>query len=92
MSLAVENPIVNSPFQEAACWWDYHEGHPVRRDGRREAGYYRRSRAAPTAGPVALEEFVALPLVNDLRARVKQWRERLSRRHAGDPPTDGVLE
>ncbi len=75
MTIAVDNPIINSPFDEPAKWWDYHEGHPVLQDGRRAAGYYRRSRTAPTTGPVAQEEFIPLPLVNDLRTRVISWRE-----------------
>src|SRR5437899_3050540 len=75
MSIAVDNPIINSPFEEPAKWWDYQEGHPIQRDGRRPAGYYRRSRTTPTTGPVAQEEFIPLPLVSDLRARVISWRE-----------------
>ncbi len=35
MSLAVDNPIVNSPFEEPSQWWDYSEGQPVLREGRR---------------------------------------------------------
>jgi type III restriction enzyme len=29
MSLAVDNPIINSPFEEPTHYWDYKEGHPV---------------------------------------------------------------
>jgi hypothetical protein len=49
MSLAVDNPIINSPFEEPSRWWDYSEGQPVLRDGRRPAGYYLRPRTRATA-------------------------------------------
>lgn len=30
MTLAVDNPIVNSPFEEPTrYWWDYQEGQPT---------------------------------------------------------------
>ena len=40
MSLLVDNPIINSPFEEPARYWDYREGQPVLVEGRRPAGYY----------------------------------------------------
>jgi type III restriction enzyme len=76
MSLLVDNPIINSPFDEPTRYWDYEEGQPVIREGRRPAGYYLKAR---TRGPqVALleEEFVPLDLVNTVRERVKAWRQR----------------
>jgi hypothetical protein len=35
MSLAVHNPMINSPFEEPSRWWDYSEGQPALREGRR---------------------------------------------------------
>jgi hypothetical protein len=40
MSLLVDNPILNSPFEEPARYWAYEEGQPVLKEGRRPAGYY----------------------------------------------------
>ncbi len=74
--MLVDNPILNSPFEEPARWWAYEEGQPVLKEGRRPAGYYLKAR---TRGPqVALleEEFVPLELINTIRERVKAWRER----------------
>jgi type III restriction enzyme len=75
-AMLVDNPILNSPFDEPTRYWDYEEGQPVIREGRRPAGYYLKAR---TRGPqVALleEEFVPLDLVNTVRERVKAWRQR----------------
>jgi type III restriction enzyme len=74
--MLVDNPILNSPFEEPARHWAYEKDQPVPKEGRRPAGYYLKPR---TRGPqVSLfeEEFVPLDLVNTIRARVKAWRER----------------
>jgi type III restriction enzyme len=76
MSLAVDKPIINNPFEEPSRWWDYSEGQPVLREGRRPAGYYLRPRTRAVTGSLFEEEFVRLELVNEIRARVKTWRER----------------
>ena len=39
----VDNPIINSPFDEPTRYWAYEEGQPVLKEGRRPAGYYLRS-------------------------------------------------
>lgn len=75
MSLLVDNPILNSPFDEPARYWAYEEGQPVLKEGRRPAGYFLK---AITRGPQAAlleEEFFPLDLVNTIRERVKSWRE-----------------
>ncbi len=33
MTLAVDNPIVNSPFEEPLQYWEYSEGQPLFRQG-----------------------------------------------------------
>jgi type III restriction enzyme len=48
MSLAVENPIINSPFDEPTHYWDYKEGQPVLSEGRRPEGYYLKPRTGKT--------------------------------------------
>ncbi len=76
MSLAVDNPIVNSPFEEPTRWWDYAEGQPTLREGRRPAMYYLRPRTRSATGALFEEEPVLLETVNQIRARVKAWLER----------------
>jgi len=71
MSLAVDNPIVNSPFEQPSKSWDYSEGQPILREGRRPAGYYLRPRTRSATGALFEEEFVPLDMVNEIRVRVK---------------------
>jgi len=35
MSLVVDNPIINSPFEEPTRYWTYEGGQPVLKAGRR---------------------------------------------------------
>ncbi len=76
MSLLVDNPIVNSPFDEPTRYWAYEEGQPVLKEGRRPAGYYLKARTREPQAALLEEEFVPLDLVNTIRERVKAWRER----------------
>ena len=76
MSLLVDNPIINSPFEEPARYWDYQEGQPVLVEGRRPAGYYLKARTREPQVSLFEEEFVPLELVNTIREQVKNWRER----------------
>src|SRR5438552_18581265 len=71
----IPNLIVNSPYGEQTCHWLYH------RDtrsfelapGRRPAGYIRASESSKSFDDPG--EFIDLPLVNQIRPRVKAWRE-----------------
>lgn len=77
MSLAVDNPILNNPFEEPKEYWIYEEGQPKRMSGRRPAGYYFRTGKRSDA-QVALfteEQFVELELINKIRQRVKEWHD-----------------
>ena len=76
MSLLVDNPIINSPFEEPTRYWDYKEGQPVLVKGRRPAGYYLRPRTRGPQLSMLEEEFVPLDLVNIIRERVRAWRQR----------------
>jgi len=67
MILAVDNPIVNSPFDEPARYWDYREGQPVLAEGRRPAGYYLKPRTRGPQVSMFEEEFVPLETVNVIR-------------------------
>jgi len=74
--MLVDNPILNSPFEEPKEYWAYEEGQPVPKKGRRPAGYYLKSRTREPQMSLLEEEFVPLELVNTIRERVKAWRER----------------
>jgi type III restriction enzyme len=73
----VEQPILNSPYDEPAEHWDIEEGkHPERRPGRRLAGYFYRDPKAPQSGSEheARGQWVPLDRVNLIRERVQDWR------------------
>ncbi|HEV3145926.1 MAG TPA: hypothetical protein VGZ47_18720 [Gemmataceae bacterium] len=73
----VPEPILNSPFDEPALHWHIVEGQtPEKRPGRRAAVYYYRDpKAKPGDGESrAGGVVVPLPLVNEIRERVKEWR------------------
>jgi type III restriction enzyme len=73
----VEQPILNSPFEEPGEHWQIAEGAaPNRGKGRRPAGYfYRDPKAAPPeADQGARGEWQELELVNLIRERLAQWR------------------
>ncbi|GBC94016.1 hypothetical protein HRbin15_02521 [bacterium HR15] len=74
--MLVDNPILNSPFEEPTRYWAYEEGQPVLREGRRPAGYYLKARTRGPQMALLEEEFVPLELVNTIRERVKAWRQR----------------
>lgn len=74
--MLVDNPILNSPFEEPTRYWAYEEGQPVLKEGRRPAGYYLKARTRGPQTALLEEEFVPLELVNALRGRVKAWREQ----------------
>lgn len=67
------NPIVNDPFEEPARYWHFSGDAPELRDGRRPAGYL--PPAPKHDGEVRItDEAIELQLINELRARVGQWR------------------
>lgn len=78
--------IINSPYEEPAQHWKYD---PQSRtfslvEGRRPAGY-----VSATLGAGSFDDpgiFVPLPLVNQIRPRVKAWRD------AGYPGASGVTK
>jgi len=77
MTLAVDKPILNNPFEEPKEYWIYEEGQPKRMPGRRPAGYYFRTGKSQNGqiGLFAEEQFKPLELVNTIRERVKEWRD-----------------
>jgi len=75
-NLVVDNPIVNNPFQEPTQYWLYTEGQPQLVHGRRPSGYYLAARTTAKIRPLAEEEFIEIECVNQIRERVRQWRQQ----------------
>src|SRR5215211_5120039 len=74
----VEQPILNSPFDEPAEYWQIEDGQAPRRlSGRRAAGYFYRDpkEPPPEPGQPARGSWQELDLVNQIRGRLGQWRE-----------------
>ena len=71
----IDQLIICSPYEEPIEHWKY--GRETRRftrePGRRPAGYVRASEASKSFDDPG--EFIELPLVNQIRPRVKAWRE-----------------
>lgn len=75
MAIVVDDPIVNSPFSEPTRHYRVRAGVTELAPQRRPSGYMPglRTRGGQT---VLLEEaYVELPVVNDIRSRVRSWRE-----------------
>ena len=83
-SKRIDALIVNSPYEEPGRHWFYDRDTRLfeLRDGRRPAGY-----VVASPGSRAIDDpgiFIPLPLVNQIRPRVRAWRE------AGYPNTTGI--
>jgi len=74
--MLVDNPILNSPFEEPTRYWADEERQPVLKEGRRPAGYYLKTRTRGPRVSMLEEEFIPLDLVNTIRERIRAWRER----------------
>lgn len=75
MPIVVDEPIVNSPFAEPARYYRMRQGAPELVSGRRPSGYMPGLRTRGGQPTLLEEEYVELPLVNDIRTRVARWRE-----------------
>ena len=71
----IDQLIITSPYEEPIEHWKYYRETRrfTREPGRRPAGYVRASEASKSFDDPG--EFVELPLVNQIRPRVKGWRE-----------------
>lgn len=80
----IEKLIINSAFREPTSHWrhDFHSQSFVREEGRRPAGYFIAGQGSNQYND--LGQFIELPLVNQIRPRVKAWRA------AGYPGVTGV--
>jgi hypothetical protein len=77
-SATIDQLIINSPYDEPREHWRYHrESRLFTRDPeRRKAGYVRASeKSRPFDDPGI---FMELPLVNQIRPRVKAWRQPIA--------------
>ena len=76
---AVDNPIINNPYEEPQSFWLYRDGVPEQMPGRRPARYYfKNQRVGAATEEMELfreENEEDLPLINALRIDVKRWRE-----------------
>jgi type III restriction enzyme len=72
----VEQPILNSPYEEPREYWNLIEGEaPVRVSGRRPAMYFYRPLPGEAAnGQEGRGIAIELKLVNRIRQRLEEWR------------------
>ncbi len=71
----IDRLIINSPFKEPDQHWDFEKtkGKHFIKEGRRPAGYVVASQSKQYQ---EMGDFIELPLVNKIRPRVKDWREK----------------
>jgi type III restriction enzyme len=71
----IDQLVINSPYEEAREHWRYHRETRLftREPERRKAGYLRASESSRSFDASGI--FVELPLVNQIRPRIKAWRE-----------------
>ena len=82
----IDKLIINSPYEEPKEYWSYERATRTftKTEGRRPAGY-----VMATPGSQAFDDpgvFVEIPLVNDIRKRIKKWREN------GYPGVTGITK
>lgn len=82
----IDKLIINSPYEEPSQYWKYHRETRTftREKGRRPAGY-----VIATPGSQSFDDpgiFVELPLVNQIRQRVKTWKA------SGYPGVTGITK
>ena len=82
----IDKLIINSPYEEPKKYWSYERATRTftKIEGRRPAGY-----VMATPGSQAFDDpgvFVEIPLVNDIRKRIKKWRE------SGYPGVTGITK
>jgi len=70
----IDQLIINSPYKEPCEHWRYHRETRLftREPERRKAGYVRASESSRSFDDPGI--FIELPLVNQIRPRIKAWR------------------
>ncbi len=82
----IDHLIINCPYEEPKCHWYYEREKRTfdKRDGRRPAGYIIATPDSKSFDDPGI--FVELPLVNQIRSRVKTWRDN------GYPGVTGITK
>lgn len=75
MPKTIDRLVINPPYEEPVHYWSYERETRefTLKDGRRPAGYVRASESSKSFDDPG--EFIELPLVNQIRPRVKAWRD-----------------
>ena len=83
---SIDQLIINLPYEEPQEYWLYHREHRTfsREKGRRPAGYLKATPNTHDFDDPGV--FVEIPLVNQIRTRVKTWRE------SGYPGVTGITK
>ncbi|GHT69505.1 hypothetical protein FACS1894110_19100 [Spirochaetia bacterium] len=71
----IDQLIISSPYVEPKDHWKYNYNKQTfeRTPGRRSAGYFIAGQGTNQYNDIG--QFIPLPLVNEIRNRVKTWRE-----------------
>jgi type III restriction enzyme len=75
MAIVVDEPIINDPFVEPTSHYRSVGGEAELVGSRRPSGYTPGLRTRGGQGSMLEDEYVELPLVNEIRRRVARWRE-----------------
>lgn len=79
----IDRLIINSPYEEPGLYWSYDRESRLfdLKEGRRPAGYVIASESSKAFDDPGI--FIEIPLVNEIRRRVKAWREHPAHPYAG---------
>ncbi len=79
----IDKLIINSPYEEPQHYWKYERETRsfTKEAGRRPAGYVVASEGSKAFDDPGI--FIQIPLVNQIRLRVKAWREHSTNPYAG---------
>lgn len=83
MKQTIDHLIINSPYEEPKHYWSYERETRsfTRKEGRRPAGYIMASEGSKAFDDPGIS--IEIPLVNQIRPRVKAWREHPTNPYAG---------
>lgn len=83
---SIDRLIINSPYEEPARHWSYNSERRTfsLKKGRRPAGYVVASETSRSFDDPG--HFVEIPLVNQIRPRIREWREK------GYPGVTGITK
>ena len=72
----IDKLIINSPYSEPSHYWSYNRDTRSfsLKEGRRPAGYVIASESSKAFDDPGV--FIEIPLVNEIRIRIKNWREQ----------------